>query len=88
WLRKHALALVLSLLVCAGFVWLLKRGALPVVPPRSAWSTLSPWTLVLYTLAFVGVHISRCARWRLLASQEERPSTGLSIAIGLVGEPS
>jgi uncharacterized protein (TIRG00374 family) len=85
WLRKHALALVLSLLVCAGFAWLLERGALPVVPPRSAWSAVSPWILVLYTLAFAGVHISRCARWRLLASHEERPSTGLTIAIGLVG---
>lgn len=85
WLRKHAAALVLSLLVCAGFAWLLERGALPVVPPRSAWSAVQPWTMVAYALSFIAVHLVRCARWRLLASREERPSTGLTIAIALIG---
>jgi hypothetical protein len=42
WLRAHAVVLGVSLVVTGGFAWLLKRGALPVVPPRSAWEDLSP----------------------------------------------
>ena len=59
WLRAHALVLCVSILVTGGFVWLLKRGALPVVPPRSAWENLNPLSMLGFTAAFFAVHLIR-----------------------------
>src|SRR5688572_16123057 len=85
WLRRHALTLSVSLLVTGGLVWLLKAGALPVVPPRQAWSTLRPWTTVAFVLAFLAVHVVRCSRWSLLVKEEYRPPLGRTLAIAFIG---
>lgn len=85
WLRAHALVLFVSLLVMAGFLWLLKAGALPVVPPPEAWSALRPWSAVAFVAAFFAVHWVRCSRWALLVKEEHRPSLGLTVAISFVG---
>ncbi len=84
WLRAHALVLAVSILVTGGFVWLLKRGALPVVPPRSAWENLNPWSMLGFTAAFFAVHVIRCVRWRLLVQKEYQPSVGRTISISFV----
>jgi uncharacterized protein (TIRG00374 family) len=84
WLRAHALVLAVSIAVTGGFVWLLKRGALPVVPPRSAWENLSPWGMLAFTAAFLAVHLIRCTRWRLLVQKEYQPSLGRTISIAFV----
>jgi len=84
WLRSHALLLLVSLLVMAGFLWLLKAGALPVVPPPAAWGALRPWTTVTFVVAFLAVHWLRCSRWALLVNEEHRPSQGLTIAIAFI----
>ena len=85
WLRRHALTLGVSLLVTGGLVWLLKAGALPVVPPQEAWSTLRPWTAVAFVLGFLAVHVLRCSRWSLLIKAEYRPSLGRTLAIAFIG---
>jgi glycosyltransferase 2 family protein len=85
WLRSHALVLGVSLLVTGGFFWLLKRGALPVVPPRGAWDALHPWTIVAFLLAFLAIHLLRCGRWGLLVKEQYRPSVWRAISISLVG---
>jgi hypothetical protein len=84
WMRKHAALLVLSLMFGGGLVWLLEAGALPVFPPRSAWGAVRGWVVVAYAISFVGVHLVRCCRWRLLVTREERPSLGLTIALSLI----
>jgi len=84
WLRAHALVLCVSILVTGGFVWLLKRGALPVVPPRSAWENLNPLSMLGFTAAFFAVHLIRCTRWRLLVQKEYQPSLGRTISIAFV----
>lgn len=84
WLRQHGVVLAVSLLVTAGFVWLLNAGALPVVPPRSAWGTLHPWSVAAYLVTFFGVHVVRCARWRLLVQEQYRPRLTLTLAIAFV----
>jgi uncharacterized protein (TIRG00374 family) len=85
WLRRHALALLASIVVAAGFVWLLKRGALPVVPPRAAFADVSWAGVLAYAAIFVGSHLTRCTRWRLLIAPSQRPKLGLTVALGLIG---
>jgi glycosyltransferase 2 family protein len=85
WLRAHAAVLVVSVLVMGGFLWLLKRGALPVVPPSEAWGALRPWTAVAFLLVFCAVHLLRCSRWCLLVKAEYRPSLARTIAISFIG---
>jgi glycosyltransferase 2 family protein len=84
WLRAHAVLLAASLLVGGCFVWLLERGALPVVPPRSAWDSVRPWTAVAFTLLFLGIHLLRCSRWGLLVPEQYRPKLSLTLSIGLI----
>lgn len=85
WLRRHAVTLSVSLLVTAGLVWLLKAGALPVVPPREAWSSLRPWTALAFVVAFLAVHVLRCSRWSLLVKEQYRPPLGRTLAIAFIG---
>ncbi len=85
WLREHALALLASLLFAGAFVWLLERGALPVVPPHDAWGSVKGWAVACYVVLFVLVHLVRCSRWGFLVSQARRPTLGLTLGIGLVG---
>jgi glycosyltransferase 2 family protein len=85
WLRRHAALLSVSLLVTGGLIWLMKAGALPVVPPSAAWGTLHGWTAVAFVLAFLAVHVLRCSRWSLLVKQEYRPPLKLTLAIAFIG---
>jgi uncharacterized protein (TIRG00374 family) len=85
WLRQHAAALVGSLLFVGGLLWLLHRGALPVVPPAQAWGGVRGWGVGLYLALFLVVHFLRCARWGLLVEAQQRPPLRLVLSIGLVG---
>ncbi len=85
WLRRHALALVASVVVAGGFVWLLERGALPVVPAQASFADVRWGVVLAYALLFVGSHVTRCSRWRLLIAPSQRPKLGLTVALGLIG---
>jgi uncharacterized protein (TIRG00374 family) len=85
WLRDHALTLGGSVLFIGGLLWLLRAGALPVVPPAEAWAEVRGWTVMGYVGVFLVVHFLRCARWGLLIPEGERPPTGLTLSIGMVG---
>jgi uncharacterized protein (TIRG00374 family) len=88
WLRAHVFALSSSLVVGAGFVWLLRAGALPVLPGAAAWGGVHDGAVLGYIALFAAVHLLRCVRWSLLVSRVERPSFGLSLGIGLLGSAS
>ena len=84
--RKYAPRVVVSLLIAGAFVWLFHRGGLPLVPSRSALSTLKPWAVPVYVLFNVLAVFLRVHRWVPLL----RPiSPGISerrvVGIGLVG---
>jgi uncharacterized protein (TIRG00374 family) len=66
WLKRHWLKLLASLLVAGGFVWLLRQGALPIVPPASAFSKMRWWTLPAYVLIWSAIHVLRAVRWQFL----------------------
>ena len=72
--REHAGSLVGSVLFVGGLLWLLQQGALPVVPPAGAWVGVLGWAVALYLVAFVVVHLLRCARWGLLIAEGGIPA--------------
>jgi hypothetical protein len=84
--RKYAPRVVVSLLIAGGFVWLFHRGGLPLLPSRSALSTLQPWAVPAYVLLTMLAVFLRVHRWVPLL----RPiAPGISeqrvVGIGLIG---
>jgi glycosyltransferase 2 family protein len=85
--RGRTLArLAVSLLLAAGFVWLLRRGGLPLVPRATAFGRLRPWGVPAYVSLLWLATYFRTFRWLHLL----RPiAPGLSrfrvLGIGFVG---
>src|SRR5688572_29133290 len=64
--------LAISLLLAAGFVWVLNRGGLPIIPDAAAFASLGWWILPVYVvLCSVGMFL-RTYRWVYLL----RPMAG------------
>jgi hypothetical protein len=85
WLRNNALTVLGSVVFIGGLLWLLKAGALPVVPPRDAWQGVRGWGVGAYVALFVALHLLRGTRWNLLIAKSQRPPWRLTLSIGLVG---
>jgi hypothetical protein len=58
----------ISLAIAGIFVWMLRAGAMPLVPARELWDGLRGWTVGGYLLGWSAVHLVRAARWKLLLS--------------------
>jgi hypothetical protein len=84
--RKYAPRLLVSLLIAGGFVWLFHRGGLPLLPSRSALSTLKPWAVPAYALLTAFGVFFRVHRWvpllRPIAPEISEPRV---VGIGLIG---
>lgn len=64
--RKAAPRILISLLLGGGFVWLLSRGGLPLLPPREAFAHLSGWTFCQYGVLVAASTLLRTYRWNYL----------------------
>jgi len=64
--RKALPRILISLLLGGGFVWLLSRGGLPLLPPKEAFARLSAWTLFEYGLLVTASTVLRTYRWNYL----------------------
>jgi len=64
--QRHGIKLIVSVVLGVGIAWVMARGGLPLVPPRSTFSELRPWTVPAYLLTLVVVHFFRAVRWRHL----------------------
>jgi uncharacterized protein (TIRG00374 family) len=85
-LRGAAPRILTSLLVAVGFVWLLARGGLPLVPSKEELSRVPLWAALCFALLHLLSNMVRSHRWLYLLrpiAPNVRPSrvTG----IGLVG---
>jgi glycosyltransferase 2 family protein len=65
-LRGHARALVVSLALTAGFVLVMRAGALPVLPPRGTLAHLSAWPAVGFIVAMLVSMLAKYARYYFL----------------------
>ena len=85
WLKRHWLKLLASLLVAAGFVWLLHKGALPILPSAAAFSRMRWWTVPAYVGLWCIVHVIRAARWHWLLAPIHPIPLRRVIAVAWIG---
>lgn len=85
WSRRNTRALIASLVVAAGFVWLLQAGGLPVVPAQSAFAAVRWWTVPVYAVLWVSVLLLRSARWRLLLAPIQVVPMKRILTVSLIG---
>jgi hypothetical protein len=84
--RNFATRLVVSLLIAAGFVWLMQRGGLPMLPPSAAWSELAPWAIPAYFGIYCVSTGFRTYRWlHLLRAIEPTLTTRFAWGASLAG---
>lgn len=74
-----------SLVIAALFVWLMKRGGVPIVPEARAFAAVKWWTVAVYMASLGVVHWFRAWRWDYLLRPVARVPTGRIIAIAWVG---
>lgn len=74
-----------SLGIAGLFVWLMRRGGVPIVPDARAFAAVKWWTVGLYLASLVVVHWFRAWRWDYLLRPVARVPTSRIIAIAWVG---
>lgn len=83
--RRLAWQLGLGLLIAGFFVWLMRAGAMPLIPQAAAFADMRWWTAGAYFLGWSVVHIIRAARWQLLLAPIAPVSTRRVFAASFVG---
>lgn len=83
--RRLIWQLGLGLLIAGFFVWLMRAGALPLVPGRQAFSEMRWWTAAVYFAGWSLVHVLRAARWQLLLAPIAKISLRRVFAASFVG---
>lgn len=79
---RVAVKVFLSLLFASGLVWLLIRGGLPILPPRSELAKVPVSAVLSYAGVLSIAFLFRCLRWRHVVP--EMPAAQVT-GIGLVG---
>nr|WP_153820308.1 lysylphosphatidylglycerol synthase transmembrane domain-containing protein [Polyangium spumosum] len=77
--------LAISLLCGLGLAWVLLRGGLPLLPPKSSFDLLQPSAVVAYVASLAVVHWFRAARWRHLLRPLGHVSLRDVVAVSWVG---
>jgi uncharacterized membrane protein YbhN (UPF0104 family) len=75
---------LVSLLVAAGFGYLLHKGALPVVPRAAAFDGIAWWTVASYAVIWVAVLLLRSYRWKWLLRPISEVPTSKVLAVSLI----
>jgi glycosyltransferase 2 family protein len=83
--RRLWAKLALSLLPLAGFVWLLQRGALPLLPEPGALERIPLSTFVVYVVVWTTMYLIRTGRWWFLLAPVERVPLGTVLRVACVG---
>ncbi len=82
----YAPRVIASLAIAGGFVWLSRRGGLPLVPPEGALAELQVWAVPAYALLTALATFFRTHRWvALLRPVAPDLSSPRVVGIGLVG---
>jgi len=75
-----------SLLLGGGFLWLLMRGGLPLLPPRDAFAQLPVWSLTSYFALSICAALLRTYRWVYLIRPIAPNASALRVmGVGMIG---
>lgn len=85
WVNKHRSKFIISLVVAAVFVWLLRAGALPFLPDKRALADFQWWTFFAYLAAWTGVNVLRAWRSKFLLDPIYKLPTGKLLNTSFVG---
>jgi uncharacterized protein (TIRG00374 family) len=83
--RRLAWQLGLGLLIAGFFVWVMRAGAMPLVPHAGAFADMRWWTVGAYVAGWSLVHVLRAARWQLVLSPIAQIGTRRVLAASFVG---
>lgn len=64
--RRLLPRLLLSAALGGVFAWFSSRGGVPLIPDADDLAAVEPWTVPLYVVSLVAVHVLRATRWRFL----------------------
>jgi uncharacterized protein (TIRG00374 family) len=64
--RRLLPKLAISIALAALFVWLIRRGGMPLIPRAEAFARVQWWTIPGYLVLLVATHWFRASRWRFL----------------------
>lgn len=84
-LRRYTAKALISLAIAALCLWLLHRGALPVVPEAKALSATSGWGVAASVALWTVVYVVRAGRWYWLLAAVERVPLGTVLRVSFVG---
>lgn len=85
WVVKHRAKFVISLVVAAVFIWLLRAGALPFLPDKQALADFQWWTFFAYLGAWTLVNVLRAWRSKFLLDPIYELPTGKLLNTSFVG---
>lgn len=68
-----------------GFAWLLRAGALPVLPRWEALAVVRPWTIVAYALIYLASLYLRSHRWAFLLAPIHPVPLRRVLAVSFIG---
>jgi glycosyltransferase 2 family protein len=75
----------ISLAIAGFFVWLMRAGAMPLLPSRELLSQVRWWTPIAYVLGWSVVHLVRAARWQLLLAPIAEVSLRRVLSASFIG---
>ena len=83
--RRLLWQLGLGVVIAGFFVWLMRAGAMPLLPHAEAFGDMRWWTAAVYFAGWSLVHLLRAWRWQLLLAPIARVSLRRVFAASWVG---
>lgn len=84
-MRRLLPKLGISLALGALFAWLLARGGVPLIPPRSSLALVAWWALPGYVAMLAVTHFFRATRWRFLIAPVKKLALREVVALNWIG---
>ena len=83
--RRLLWQLGLGAVIAGFFVWLMRAGAMPLLPHAAAFADMRWWTAAVYFVGWSLVHVLRAWRWQLLLAPIAKVSLRRVFAASFVG---
>jgi glycosyltransferase 2 family protein len=83
--RRLLWQLAIGLVIAGFFIWVMRTGAMPLIPGAHSFADMRWWTVPAYFVGWSVVHVIRAGRWQLLLSPIAPVSTRRVFGASWVG---